>query len=157
MTDLSRTIDMHGSDILVNSIVSLDGVGTPTRYEIGNGVAPTSVTTTTTTITAAIILGGIIVNSAASAVTATLDTAANLLTAINANYPQGANVGDLYAFEIINGGNTSGAITVGAGSGGTFDANVPAANKVVAINTARTIFVRMTNVTPGSAAYVVYM
>lgn len=156
MADFSKVIDMHSSDLIVNSIVETDGFGAfASRASITNGAQPVSVTTTTTAISAAQMLTGVVVNSAASAVTMTLDSAANLIAAINANYPQGANVGDCYFIELINGGNTSGAITVGLGSGGTFDTNVPAANKTVAINTARTIIIRITGVT--SPAYVAYM
>lgn len=153
---MSVTLDMSGNDLIVNSIAtnSPTAGGTGSKLLIGNGAAPVSVTTTTSTYTAANILTGIVVNSAASAVTATLDTATNIINAVKAAYGT-CNIGDVIDFELINGGNTSGAITVGAGTGGTFDTNVPAANKTVAINTARTIFVRITAI--GTPAYVVYM
>lgn len=157
MTDGSKYIDLSGNDVAVNSILTNDG-GILSRVQFGNGVAPTSVTTTTTTITAAILLGGVIVNAAATAVTATFDTAALVVAAVNAAYPgSGAKIGDTFAIEVINGGSSSGAITVGAGTGGTFDTNVATANKTVAINAAKTVFVRLTNVTIGSEAYVIYM
>jgi hypothetical protein len=127
MADKGKTVDFSNNDVIVNSIVLSDG-GVTGRVITANNSAPVSVTTTTSTYTAANLLTGIIVNSAATAVTATLDTAANIVAAVNSGYPQGANVGDLIVCEIINGGSSTGAITVGAGTGGTFDTNVPAAN-----------------------------
>lgn len=156
MADLSRVIDLSANDIKVNSILASDG-GVTSRVQFGNGVAPTSVTTTSTTITAAILLGGVLVNSAATAVTATLDTAANVVASVNTNYPAGAIVGDTFAIEVINGGSSTGALTIATGTGGTFDANVATANKTIAINAAKTVIVRLSNVTIGSEAYVVYM
>lgn len=153
----SQTVDYSGSDIICRNILTAAPIGgSGTKWLGTNGTIPPSVTTTTSTYTAANMLAGVIVNSAATAVTATLDTAANLVAAVN-TASAGANIGDMVSFELVNGGNTSGAITVGAGTGGTFDTNVPAANKVIAINLAKTIFVRLTNVTPGSEAYVIYM
>lgn len=151
-----QAVDLAGMDIICRNIQSAGNTtnGTGFKYLGGNGTTPSSVTTTSSTYTAANMLAGIIVNSNAGAVTGTLDTATNIVNAINAA-SSGANVGDIISFELINGGNTSGAITVGAGAGGTFDTNVPAANKVIAINLAKTIFVRITNVT--TPAYVVYM
>lgn len=153
---MSITYDLSGNDVIVNSIAvnSSTAGGTGAKMLFGNGSAPVSVTTTTSTYTAANMLSGIIVNSAATSVAATLDTAANVVAAIKAAYST-CNIGDTVIFELINGGSSSGAITVGAGTGGTFDANDPAANKAVAINTARTIFVRVTAV--GTPAYVIYM
>lgn len=152
----ANAVNMSGMDIICRNIEISAPSGATTGFKFlgGNGTTPSSVTTTTSTYTAANMLAGIIVNSAASAVTATLDTATNLVNAITAA-SSGCNIGDIISFELINGGNTSGAITVGAGSGGAFDTNVPAANKVVAINLAKTIFVRITNVT--TPAYVIYM
>lgn len=153
---MSVTLDLSGNNLIVNSIAtnSTTAGGTGAKLLLGNGASPVSVTTTTSAYSAANMLSGVIVNSAATAVTATLDTAANVVSAIQSTYGS-CNIGDLIDFELINGGNTSGAITVGAGSGGAFDTNVPTANKTVAINTARTIFVRITAV--GTPAYVVYM
>jgi len=156
--DKSKTIDMSGNDLIVKQILtnSVSAGGTGFKWLGGNGTTPSSVTTTSTTVTAASMLAGVFVNANAGAVTATLDTAANIVAAVN-SASAGANVGDMISFELINGGSSSGAITLGAGTGGTFDTNVPAANKVVAINLAKTIFIRLTNVTAGSEAYVVYM
>lgn len=150
------TIDMGGNDVICRNILTASTAvgGTGFKWLSGNGAQPSSVTTTTSTYLAASMLGGIIVNSAATAVTATLDSATNIVNALNA-VSAGAVIGDVITFELINGGSSTGAITVGAGTGGTFDANVPAANRVVAINLAKTIFIRITNVT--TPAYVVYM
>jgi len=153
----AQTIDLSGNDIIVRNVLSAASSGSTGFKWLGtNGTTPPSVTTTTSTYTAANMLSGVIVNSAATAVTATLDTAANIVAAVN-SASSGANIGDMISFELVNGGSSSGAITVGAGTGGAFDANVPAANKAVAINLAKTIFVRLTNVTPASEAYVIYM
>lgn len=151
-------LDLGGSDLVVNSIATGSSAPASSGSKVisGNGKAVTSVTTTTSTYLAANILAGVIVNSAATAVTATLDTAANIVAAVKSAYGT-ANIGDLISFELVNGGSSSGAITLGAGSGGTFDANVAAANKVVAINLAKTIYIRLTAVVSGSEAYVVYM
>lgn len=155
MVDTTKQVDLSGEDIVINSVCFSAGPGqSRTRVIDLNGQAPSSVTTTTSTYTAAQMAAGIIVNSAATAVTATLDSAANIVSYLNTN-TAGAQVGDIITFELINGGSSTGAITVGAGSGGTFDTNVPAANKVVAINLARTVFVRVTNIS--SPAYTIYM
>lgn len=155
---MSILLDLAGNDVVVNSIVT--GAATPgsagSKTINGNGKAVVSVTTTTSTYTAANILSGVIVNSAATAVTATLDTAVAIVATVKSAYGY-ASVGDLIEFELINGGSSSGAITLGGGTGGAFDTNVATANKTVAINTARTIFIRLTNVTSGSEAYVIYM
>lgn len=153
---MSVTLDLSGNNVIVNSIATNSATlgGTGAKLLLGNGAAPSSVTTTTSTYLAAAMLSGIIVNSAATAVTATLDTAANIVAAIQAAYGS-CNIGDVIDFELINGGSSTGAITVGAGSGGAFDTNVATANKTVAINTARTIFIRITAV--GTPAYVIYM
>lgn len=153
---MSVTLDLGGNDLIVNSITT-NSVGngiTGFKLLLGNGTSPVSVTTTTSTYTAANMLSGIVVNSAAAAVTATLDTVTNIIAAIKAAYGT-CNVGDTIDFELINGGSSLGAITVGAGTGGTFDANIATLNKTVAINTARTIFVRISNVS--TPAYVIYM
>jgi hypothetical protein len=118
--------------------------------------AVTSVTTTSTSVTAAVFLGGLLVNNAATAVTATLDTAANIVKAVDAA-SGGANVGDLFECLVINGGSATGAITVAAGTGGSFDANVPAGNRTVAIQTQKIVAIRLTNVTSGSEAYTIFM
>jgi len=157
-SDLSRLVDMSKDDVIVNSITSVDGTAVTAKTLTANNAAPSSVTTTTTTLTAAILLTGYIVNSAASAVTATTDTAANIVAALNANYPgSGARVGDTLYFEVINGGSSSGAITVAGGTGCTFDTNVATTNKTVAINTAKTMILRVTNATPGSEAVTLYI
>lgn len=155
MVDPSRQVNLDGDDVAMNALMYAFGSSNiPVHVFNCNGSAPSSVTTTSTTVLAAQILAGIFVNSAASAVTLTLDSATNIVNYLNTN-TSGANVGDILQLELINGGNTSGAITVGAGSGGGFDTNVPAANKTVAINTAKTVFIRITNVS--TPAYVIYM
>lgn len=147
-------VDLGGLDILCNSIVtSTPKQGLGTKLLTGNGLTPTSNTTTSLTVTAAMLLIGILVSNGASGVTATLDTAANIIAAVN-NSTSGATIGDIIALEIL--ANTS-AVTIAAGTGGTFDANIVAGAKVIAINSAGTVFVRLTNVTPGAEAYVIYI
>lgn len=71
----------------------------------------------TGTLTAALMLGGIITSTTAAAVTATLDTGANLEAALLALYPA-LGVNDYFEFSIINTGGTN-AVTVATASGWT--------------------------------------
>lgn len=153
--DKSKTVDMSGNDVIVRNILTASASvgGTGFKQLWGNGNAPLSSTSTSLTVTSANMLTGIIISNGASGVTATLDTAANLVAAVN-SASAGAVVGDVVAFEIS--ANTS-AVTVAAGTGGTFDTNVVAAAKTIAAAGAKTVFVRLTNVTPSSEAYVIYM
>lgn len=153
IVDKGRIVDLSGNDIICRNIMTAAVIGgSGFKQLFGNGAAPLSNTSTSFTITAANMLTGIVVNNSAGA-TATLDTAALVVAGVNAA-SAGANVGDIVAFEVS--ANT-GTTTIAAGSGGAFDANVTAGAKVIAIAAAKTIFVRLTNVTPGSEAYVIYM
>ena len=148
-----RQIDLSGNDIICRNIMTAAATGGAGFKQLwGNGNAPLSNTSTSFTITIANMLTGIVVNNSAGA-TVTLDTAANIVAGVN-TASAGANVGDMVAFEFSANTGTS---TIGTGTGGTFDTNVTAGAKVIAIAGAKTIFVRLTNVTPGSEAYVVYM
>lgn len=153
--DKGRIIDLANNDVIVRNILTASTVPGNTGFKqlFGNGTVPTSNTTTSLTVTAAMLLGGILISNGASAVTATFDTAVNIVAAVNAA-SAGANVGDVVGIEIS--ANTS-AVTVAAGTGGTFDANVTAGAKAIALSTAKTVFVRLTNVTAGAEAYVIYM
>ncbi len=154
MVDKTKTIDMSGNDIICRNILTASPIagGTGFKQLWGNGTAPTSNTSTSFTITAAILLGGVLINNSAGA-TATMDTAANIVAAVN-GATAGAVIGDMIAIEIS--ANT-GTTTVAAGTGGTFDTNVTAGAKVIAVASAKTVFVRLTNVTAGTEAYVIYM
>lgn len=127
----------------------MDGVGTP--YSATSATA--------FTLSAASLGTGIcVLNSSASgsAVTATLDTAANIVAYVN-NNSSGAVIGDYISALIVNGSTTSGnTITLAAGSGGGFDTNQGTASRQILLNSSKYIFVRLTNVTSGSEAYVVY-
>jgi len=153
--DKSKTIDMSGNDIICRNILTASSlVGNSGFKQLwGNGNAPLSSTSTSLTVTIANMLTGIVISNGAGAVTATLDTAANIVAGVN-SASAGAVVGDIVAFELS--ANTS-AVTVAAGTGGTFDANVVTAAKTIAAAGAKTVFARLTNVTPGSEAYVIYM
>lgn len=120
----------------------IDGIGAPISVTPG----------ATSTLLAEQMLTGIIISAPSAANTTTLDTAANIVSGVN-KVTAGAVVGDYITFLVINGSGTN-AITMVAGTGGSFDTNQ--ANKVIAVNTSRYVWVRLTNVTPGSEAYVIY-
>lgn len=111
------------------------------------------------TLTAAEVVAqgnrGTIVMAPGGAVALTLPTAALLVTQLN-SVTGAAAVGDMLEFDLINGDAGANSITITAGAGGTFDANQAAGSRVVPQNTAKTVRIRMTNVTPSSEAYVVY-
>jgi hypothetical protein len=75
-----------------------------------------------------------------------------------ARQPQipGCAVGDTVECLIVNGADAAETITIGAGSGGAFDANQTATSRVIGQNTSKRIAIRITNVTGSSEAYVVY-
>lgn len=120
----------------------IDGIGTPV----------TSAPGATVTISAANILTGIITYSPSTGCTATFDTAANIVAAVN-QASAGAVVGDYMSVLIVNGNGTN-AITLAAGTNGSFDTNQ--ANRSIPINTSKWVLIRLTNVTPGSEAYTIY-
>ena len=104
------------------------------------------------TYTAADIVGRTIVRDPNGASRSdVLPTAALLVAAM-----PGARVGDVIDCLIINGADAAETITIGAGTGGTFDANQTAASRVIGQNASKLVRIRLTNVTPASEAYVVY-
>lgn len=115
--------------------------------------APASIATAgNATYTAAQLLSGIIVRDPAGAGrTDTLDTAANIVAALS-----GAAVGDIITVHIVNGADAAETITLAAGTGGAFDTNQTAASRVIPQNASKDIRIRLTNVTGGAEAYVVY-
>lgn len=122
-------------------------VGNPTIF---NMPAPAS-KSGNTTYSATDIIGGIIVhNTGGAGVTGTFpspDTLASLI--------ENPRVGDCVECLIINGGS-AGNITLTAVAGVTFDSNQLAGSQIIATVTSKFVFMRFTNVTPGSRAYVVY-
>lgn len=116
--------------------------------------APTSDNTAgARTYTAAEILGGIIVRDPNGASRSdVLPTAALLVAAM-----PGVRVGDVVRCLIVNGADANEVITIGAGSGGGFDANQQAVARVIPQNASKFMHIRFTNVTASSEAYVVYL
>jgi hypothetical protein len=57
---------------------------------------------------------------------------------------------------IVNGADAAETITIGAGTGGAFDANQTAASRLIGQNASKLVRIRFTNVTVSSEAYVVY-
>jgi hypothetical protein len=104
------------------------------------------------TYTAAEILGGIIVRDCAGAGRSdVLPTAALLVAAM-----EKPRIGDVLRVYIVNGSDAAEAITIGAGTGGTFNANQTATSRVIPQNASKDICIQITGVAPGSEAYVVY-
>jgi hypothetical protein len=121
-----------------------------------SGATPISTTPgATSTITFPQLQVGFVIQAPSAGNTSTLDTAVNIVGGMNA-ITAGAQIGDIIPCYLGNGSPTN-TITVAAGSGGTFDTNQPAAARVVAVNSSRWIYIRLTNVTSGSEAYVVYV
>ena len=105
------------------------------------------------TYTAADILAGVIVRDCAGAGRSdVLPTAALLEGAMT-----GPQVGDIVRCLIVNGSDAAETLTIGAGSGGAFDANQTAASRVIPQNSSKIITIRLTNVTSGAEAYVAYL
>lgn len=105
------------------------------------------------TLTAAEVLAGIVVdNPGNTGIALTFPTAALLVAAI-----PGAKVGDLIKVQVINGDATATHIvTLTEGSGGSWDANQAAGSRIVPVLNSKTVFLRLTNVTLSSEAYVMY-
>ena len=124
----------------------------------GFGPARSGTSGTNFTALAADLLTGIITwkNSNTANSNMTLDTAANILSAVN-SLSSGAQVNDVVIQTLVINSTSSGAggtITIVPGSGGSLDANQSA--PVIAVGASRFLYIVFTNVTPGSAAYTVY-
>lgn len=126
-------------------------VGNP---EVWNMPAPASYNGAGITYLSADILGGIIVHGNAGAVTATLPTAALFVAALKGLFASQLQIGATIGCLIINGGTNT--ITLAAGTGGSFDTNQGGASQQIAVNTSKYVMLRVTNITPGSEAYVIY-
>lgn len=118
-----------------------------------SGSAPASYATAgAQTYTAADVLTGVIVRDCAGAGRSdVLPTAALLVAAI-----PGAAIGMLVRCLIVNGSDAAETITLGAGTGGSFDTNQTAASRVIPQNTSKLVTIRLTGVASGAEAYVVY-
>lgn len=161
----AASVDMAGNDELVNNArvranKNAITVGTITfpsaplgvNYIDGAGAPISTTPGATTTILAEQLLTGIITFAPSAACTATFDTGANIVAGVN-KVTAGAVVGDVITALIIN-GSASNAITLAVPASGAFDTNN--ANRTIGTSTSRYCWVRLTNVTPGSEAYVVY-
>lgn len=124
-----------------------------TRLIRGEGAPTSDATTGARTYTAAEILGGSIVRDTNGASRSdVLPTAALLVAAL-----PGATVGDIIECLIVNGADANEVLTIGAGSGGGFDANQTSASRVIPQNASKLLRIRLTNVTASSEAYVAYL
>jgi hypothetical protein len=127
-----------------------------TNWIAGTGTPISTVPGASSTIDVGQILTGIVIQAPSAGNTSTLDTAANIVSGVN-KISAGAQVGDVIQFAMGN-GSAANTITVAAGSGGTFDANINTAAKTLAVSSnIKWILLRLTNVTSGSEAYVIYM
>lgn len=119
---------------------------------------PTPVSYTTAgpqTYTAADILGTIIVrNGGAANRVDVLPTAALMVAAMSQDIK--ARVGDTVWCLIINGTSSANTIQITAGAGGALDPNQAAGSALISQNSSKEIAIRLTNVTPGAEAYIVY-
>jgi hypothetical protein len=125
-------------------------VGNPMVY---NMPAPASYSGATVFL-ASDIIGGIIVSGNGGAINDTLPTAALLVAALKGIFGLQLAVGSCVECLIINGG--TGIITLIAGSGGTFDTNQGGASQIIAVGASKYVTLRLTNITIGSEAYVIY-
>jgi hypothetical protein len=123
-------------------------IGNP---EVWNMPAPASYSGAQTYL-ASDIVGGIIVNGGTS-YTSVLPTAALLVAALRAIFGQQLAIGMTIGCLIVNGG--SGTITLNAGSGGAYDTN-QSSGQAILTGTSKFVMIRLTNITAGSEAYVIY-
>lgn len=106
------------------------------------------------TYTAADIVAGLIVRDCAGASrTDVLPTAALLVAALT-----GPQVGDVIRCRVINGSDPiTEVLSINNGTGGGFDANQTAVSRIILGGCSKEVMIRLTNVTAGAEAYVVYM
>jgi hypothetical protein len=149
---IDNPVATGGAPATTNPATSGGGKQYGTLWMQGTGI-PTSIAgSSNQTITAAMLGTGIIVQSPSSAVTWTLDTAANIQTYMTMN-SAGVLAGDLMVCDVINAGSSTGVITINAGANGSLDATQ--ASLQMPINTSRTLFIRLTQ-WGASPQYVVY-
>lgn len=152
--DVTRQINEAGLDAIVNNTRVRATLTNPlgVNWIDGSGAPVSAAPGATVTISAANLLTGIITYSPSTGNTATFDTGANIVAAVN-GVSSGAVVGDYISCLIINGNGTNG-ITLAVPASGSFDTNQ--ATRTIPINTSKWVIIRLTNVTAGSEAYVVY-
>ena len=126
-----------------------------TNYIVGTGTPISTVPAGTSTIDVGQLLTGIIIQAPSVPNTSTLDSAANIVAGVM-KISAGTLAGDIIQCYFGNGSNAN-AITLAAGSGGSFDTNQLIAARTIAANASRWVFVRLTNVTLGSEAYTIYL
>jgi hypothetical protein len=166
--DYARLVNMAGLDEVVANErtraslypVTVGTVTFPTNqtgtcYYSSTGAPISTVPGATSTIDAGQLLTGIVIQAPSAGNTSTLSSAALLVAGINM-IGSGAQIGDVVSCYFGN-GSASNTITIAAGSGGAFDTNQPVAARTIAVNSSRWVMIRLTNVTSGSEAYVVYM
>jgi hypothetical protein len=167
--DFTRAEDLSGVDeILQNDraratltpVTIPATVGIPVTYQttklgqnnIQSFGAPRTVSTSAAVaISAGDLLTGIITINAGAPLTATFDTAANMVAVIN-SISAGAVIGDQISCLLINSGGST--ITLAVPASGAFDTNQ--ASRSIVTNTSRYITVRFNNVTNGTESYTVY-
>lgn len=142
-------MSVNGTDSGGKDMVQV--VGNPVIY---NMPAPASYVGAQTYLPADLI-GGTIVHDGTGGITATLPTAAQMRQALSP-FGYNARVGDTIYCLITNGANASGAITLAVGAGGAFDANQGGGSRTIPFGSSKSVQLRMTNVTTGSEAYVLY-
>ena len=118
------------------------GAGTPISVTSGSNIA----------LDTGQLLSGICVLKPSANVNLTFDTAAQIVAGVNA-IGAGAVVGDVICTLIINGA-TANTLAPQTSTGVTYDSNQ--ANTTIAANSSRLMYFRLTNVTSGSEAVVVY-
>jgi hypothetical protein len=123
-------------------------VGNPVVYNIPT---PASYAAGNQSYTTSDILGSLIIHDGTGNANATLPNAAALASAI-----PGCRTGDAIECLIINGANASGAITLVASTGVSFDTNQAAGSRIIAFASSKYIVCRFTSTAPGSQAYTVY-
>lgn len=101
---------------------------------------------TASVITAAMILGGVLLSNPGAPLTQTFDSAANIVAAVSS-----PAVGQVLKYLHVN--KSANAITLAAGSG---SAITGLATATLSANTSRYIFVRLTNVSSGTEAAIIY-
>lgn len=156
--DNSRLINEAGTDSISNNNRTRATLTNPlgVNYVMGSGTPASINTAGNVTYTTAQMLTGIIVRDCnGSARTDTFPTAALVVAGVN-NASAGAVVGDYLPCLIVNGTNATFAITLSPGSGGAFDTAQTAGSQTIPIGTSKYVMLRLTNVTPGAEAYVIY-
>lgn len=152
--DKSRQVDFGGQDVIVDTLAFSSTTGqNPSRvFDITGNVAPLIVSTTSATLTTANLLSAMIICTNAGATTVTVDTAANVVAALNL-LGSGCQVGDTISFDVSSGSANAGGVTIAANaSGGTLNAGSSAA---IATLTQKTVLLRITGVS--TPAYTLYM